>query len=391
MIVDKSKIWCVVPSYNNKNTLKGLVLDCRKYVDNILVVDDGSFDADVSVLLEGCGAVVLKHPRNMGKGKAILTAVEYLRSKSAEFVITIDADGQHKPADINNFLPLLDHDTILAGCRDFSAANVPGKSKFGRKFSNFWFKVETGASICDSQSGFRAYPFKYLALVKFFGRRYEFEVEVITRAVWAGLKIKDVPIDVWYPPPAERVSSFHVFYDNLRISLAHCRLIGRRLLPWPHKLLAGQPKNNNFDLFQDPKVFFSGLLKENATPMGLAASAFTGVFIGTLPILSFHSVTIIYVTSRLHLNKIMALAIQNISNPPLVPVMCIELGYYIYHGRWLTEVSWKAVFGNIPARVCDWFIGSLIVAPVLAFLAGIIVYIAAARSQKKRNAPELSL
>jgi predicted LPLAT superfamily acyltransferase/uncharacterized protein (DUF2062 family) len=128
------------------------------------------------------------------------------------------------------------------------------------------------------------------------------------------------------------------------------------------------------------------LLKEHATPAGLAASAFVGVLLGVLPLVSVHMLVILYVTARLHLNKIMALAIQNICVPPFVPIACIELGHYLLYGTWLTEVSWQAAFGDIPRRLWEWFIGSLILAPLLATLAGIIVFIVAGRMQKKEHA-----
>ena len=68
-------------------------------------------------------------------------------------------------------------------------ASVPGKSSFGNKFSNFWFNVETGIKIQDTQSGYRSYPIETLKKIKFFGTKFEFEVEVLVRAAWKGIKI----------------------------------------------------------------------------------------------------------------------------------------------------------------------------------------------------------
>ena len=91
----------------------------------------------------------------------------------------------------------------------------------------------------------------------------------------------------------------------------------------------------------------------------------------------------LYVTSRLHLNKIMALSIQNLCMPPFVPVACIELGHFMLYRKWLTDVSWKAVFGNIPARIWDWLLGSLILAPLLALIISIIIYFISRAIQRK--------
>ena len=180
-------IWCVIPTFNNKNSIKEVALDCRKYLEHILVVDDGSTDSDIKTLFNNSDIIVLRHPRNLGKGQAIRTALDFVQKQGGKFMLTIDADGQHYAQDINNFIPLIkDDDTsIIVGCRDFNQQNVPGKSRFGRSFSNFWLQLETGAVISDSQSGFRSYPVKYLSRIKTYGNYYDFEAEILTRASWS--------------------------------------------------------------------------------------------------------------------------------------------------------------------------------------------------------------
>lgn len=230
--INSDTIWCVVPVYNNGNTVKSIVTGCRLYLKNILVVDDGSTDTDLFRLFQDTDIKVIRHERNLGKGRAIMTAVKFIAENGGLFMITIDADGQHYPEDIRNFIPLLsgDDSSIIIGCRNFETSNVPASSRFGRKFANFWLRVETGISIGDCQSGFRAYPVKYLSMTKMYGSHYDFEAEILARAVWAGLKLKTVPIEVWYPEPHSRVSSFRPFLDNFRISVMHARLVARRLL-----------------------------------------------------------------------------------------------------------------------------------------------------------------
>ncbi|MDM8523669.1 glycosyltransferase family 2 protein [Desulfococcaceae bacterium HSG8] len=232
-------IWCVIPVYNNKETVKDVVMECRQHLQHVAVVDDGSTDTDIPMLFKGTDIKVLRHEKNRGKGQAIFTGLRFVQNRGGRFMITIDADGQHYPRDIKKFIPLLQEDetTIVIGCRDFNGQNIPGSSKFGRKFANFWLYVETGAFIDDCQSGFRAYPVRYLSEMKLDGSYYDFEAEVLAKAVWAGLGLKTVEIDVWYPEPEQRVSSFKPFLDNFRISCMHTRLVGRRLLPIPHRKL----------------------------------------------------------------------------------------------------------------------------------------------------------
>lgn len=380
------RIWCVIPVYNNAATVVKVANECRKYVPRVLVIDDGSTDADIAGLLRGSPVQVLSHECNLGKGAALKTALSYIREQQGRFMITVDADGQHLAGDIPRFLEALDDQTLIVGARDFSVSNVPARSKFGRAFSNFWLRVETGAVLKDTQSGFRAYPVDLLERLSVPGNRYDFEAEVLTRASWAGLKLAGVPVGVWYPKPRERASSFRPFVDNLRLTVLHTRLVFRRLIPLPHRRLVKQtPLSGYAEFIRHPGIFMRALLKEHATPAGLSAAAFVGVLFGVLPLVSLHTLVILYVAARLHLNKIMALAIQTICMPPFVPVACIELGHYILYGTWLTEVSWQAVFGDIPKRLWEWFIGSLILAPFLAVLMSVIVFFAAGRMQKKER------
>lgn len=232
-------LWVAVPVYNNRATVREVAAECRGLVANVVVVDDGSSDADLTELLAGLDVVVLRHPVNQGKGAALLTASRFIEEQGGLFMVTIDADGQHFPADIATFLPLLAENdpAIVIGCRDFDTPNVPKSSRFGRAFANFWLRVETGQRVDDCQSGFRTYPVRYLNRLPFKGTRYDFEAEVLARAAWAGLALRCVPIAVHYPKPAERVSSFRPFLDNLRLTRIHSMLVGRRLCPWPHRRL----------------------------------------------------------------------------------------------------------------------------------------------------------
>ena len=384
--VKTDDIWCVVPVYNNGATVQKVAEECNKYLRNVVVVDDGSTDVDVRSLFSGGEITVLRHENNEGKGKAVLTALEYVKQKKGRYIITIDADGQHYPHDIEKFIPLLskENNSVVVGVRRFEETKAPKRSKFGNEVANFWMTIETGMTLSDCQSGFRAYPVKHLSKIKFAGARYEFETEVLARASWAGLELKSVSVGVNYPKPEDRVSHFDLMKDNIRISLMHTRLVGRRLLPFPHKRLIQRKETIKYtDFWLHPVKALKGMLKENATPAGLAAAAFMGIFLGVLPILSFHMPVILYFAVRLHLNKVMALSIQNICMPPLMPILCIQIGHYMLYGAWITEVSLRVIFGQLKDRIFEWFIGSLVIAPVAAVIAATIVYIMSSRIKNR--------
>jgi len=382
----------VIPAYNNQATVKSVAMECRSIIPQVVVVDDGSTDADVGTLLSNTGVVVLRHEKNCGKGEAILTALRHVKTQGGRFMITIDADGQHRPRDLEKFIPLLQRDetAIVIGSRRFETDSVPRRSRIGREIGNFWLRIEAGVSIEDCQSGFRAYPVKYLSQLKLSGSRFDFEAEVLARAVWAGLELRTVAVDVWYPEPRLRVSSFRPVVDNLRISCMHARLVRRRLLPLPHRRLVPSVEDR-----LDPRVLLHpvkmvrALLSENATPGLLGVSAAVGIFLATLPLITLHTVVIIYVTTRLRLNRVMAVSIQNLCMPPFVPMICVELGYRIRYGHWLTEFSTKTVFAELHHRLFEWLVGSLVVAPVGAVLVGGIVFLGArairGRGGRRRN------
>lgn len=381
-------VWCAVPVFNNRETVRRVVTECREILSHVVVVDDGSTDADLALLLSDIDVVVLKHEKNAGKGEAILTASRYIEAQGGEYMITIDADGQHLPHDILKFLPLLQEDEpgIIVGCRDFSTDNVPTSSRFGRSFANFWLLVETGKLVGDCQSGFRSYPVRLLNQLPFKGSRYDFEAEVLAKASWAGMALQTVDIDVVYPKPEERVSSFKPFLDNLRLTRIHTMLVGRRLLPLRHKRLVENRSKLDISLLRHPGIVLKMLLKESATPEGLALSAAVGMFIAVLPILFMHSIVIFYFALRFNLNKIVTLNVQHLAVPPFIPALCIEVGYYMRHGRWLTDLSFATVFQQFSARFYEWFLGSLVIAPLAALLAGAVMYIAATIIKKVRFA-----
>ena len=220
----------------------------------------------------------------------------------------------------------------------------------------------------------------------FKGAHYDFEAEVLAKAAWGGLALKTVDIDVVYPKPEERVSSFKPFLDNLRLTGIHSMLVGRRMLPFGHKKLVENRNKMDVSLLRHPGKVLNMLLRESATPEGLALSAAVGMFIAVLPILFMHSVVIFYFSMRLNLNKIVALNVQHLAVPPFLPALCIEVVYYLRHGHWLTDLSFATVFQQFSSRLFEWFLGSLIIAPLAALIIGAAMYVTAAAIKKVRFA-----
>lgn len=370
------RVLVAVPVYNHAPTLRAVVLGLFERHPHVLVVDDGSDDLEPEVLA-GLPVRMVRHGRNRGKGAAIRTAALEARRQGMSHIVTIDADGQHDPADLPLFLEAVAADplAVIVGARDFNTENVPGSSRFGRAFSNFWLRVQTGVILSDVQSGYRAYPLNVLENLRCTENRYSFEVEVLVRAAWAGFRLREVNIRVHYPPKGERVSHFRAFMDNARISLLNTRLTIRAIMPVPHRKF-GEDEAGRVSPIH-PLKSLRILLRDDATPAGLGLSAALGIFLGTLPLIGIHSIAILLAAGWLRWNKIAALAASQLCMPPLVPALCIEAGHYLRHGVFLTEISLRTLGYEAPQRLWEWILGSMLLAPLLAALTGAAVWVLA--------------
>jgi len=217
----------VIPVYNNPDTVSKVAAEALDTGAFVIVVDDGS-QPGVQISGNPERLEVLRHDVNRGKGEAILTGGRRAREKGFASFFVLDADGQHFPREITRFGDNNTRDCIVIGNRRFEE-NVPGSSVFGRRFSNFWVRLETGLDLQDTQSGFRSYPISVLEL-PLRKKRYDFEIEVLVRHAWSGGCVDEVEISVYYPKPEERVSHFDKFRDNVRLSLLHASLVLGRWL-----------------------------------------------------------------------------------------------------------------------------------------------------------------
>jgi len=381
------KIMIVIPVYNHPDTVREVVARTLEMHDNVMVVDDGSREI-VADLLTGLNAHVVRHQKNMGKGAAILTGALEASRMGMTHIITIDADGQHDPADIKKFIPILNENpnAIIIGKRNFKGTATPGLSIFGRGFSNFWMRVQTGRSVGDTQSGFRAYPLAVIDKLSLRERHYSFEVEVLVKAAWADVKIIDVDISVYYPPAEKRISHFRGIMDNFRLSILNSKLTMRSIAPIPHRKIHFDENNVRSISVLHPVKSLKTLLTENTTPEKLATAGAVGVFLGALPLIACHTIVIILVTGFARLNKVAALAASQLCMPPVVPALCIEAGYFLRNGKFLTEISLNTIGYQALQRLYEWLIGSILLGPVLGLLAGLFIYLTASLLERGKKA-----
>lgn len=239
-----------VPVYNHGRTVGQVVSECRRYASTVLVCDDGSTDGSGARAAEA-GGVLLTHPGNQGKGAALGTLFREARKRGFRYAFTLDADGQHYPKDVERLAAVVEQvpGALVVGARDLVKAGAPASSEFGRKFSNFWTWLETGQHLEDCQTGFRAYPLEALEQLGLVTTHYDYEIEVLVRAGWAGVPLRSAPIDVLYPK--DRVTHFDKLRDNARLSLFNWLACMRLFVPWPLGPRLGQvARGPGLSLFQ---------------------------------------------------------------------------------------------------------------------------------------------
>lgn len=306
----------IIPTYNNQNTIAAVINDVKKFSDRIIVVNDGSTDNTSEILGSIIGIEIIEYQDNKGKGKAIREGFNYAMESNFDYAITIDADGQHFAEDLPLFLQKIEEkpNSLIIGSRNIEADGMPGKNTFANKFSNFWFKLETGISLPDTQSGFRLYPLQAYKNTRFFTIKYEFEIEILVRSAWRNIQIIPISIQVYYPPEAERVSHFKPLRDFTRISLLNTLLVLITLLVvWPVKFFRYLTKNKLTDIIKEQ------MLLHNENAFKIAAALGFGAFMGVAPIWGFQMLTAAFLAHLMRLNKVLVLIASNISIPPLVP------------------------------------------------------------------------
>jgi glycosyltransferase involved in cell wall biosynthesis len=383
----------VIPVYNQPDRLREVARRCLDVHPRVLIVDDGS-DADVAPLVADLPVEVLRHEVNQGKGAAIRTAARRLREQEATHLVALDADGQHDPEDLPRLIAAIrtHPKALIIGVRDFDSVAVPGSSRFGRAFGNFWVCLQTGTRVHDIQSGFRAYPVALIEAMSCLTHGYAFEVEVVVRALWGGVPVQEVPVRVYYAPAHRRGSHFHKLWDNLRLTAVNTHLTIRAFIPWPHRQFTGASPRTSVTVWH-PLRSIRMLLGERATPRELMFAVALGVFLGAVPLIACHTLAILIVAAVLRLNRVVAVAASQLCMPPVVPAVCIEAGHLLRYGRFLTlegiQNAGDASFVQLGYMglqcLWDWCIGSLPVGATLALLLGLMTYVTARTLQRVRH------
>lgn len=223
----------IIPTYNNHGTILAVIESVWAYCKHIIVVNDGCSDG-TPALLDTCRypVTIVGYMPNRGKGHALVAGFRKARQMGYTHAITIDADGQHFASDIPAFAAQMEKmpGAIIVGRRNLAEDNMPGQNTFANKFSNFWFRLQTGIALEDTQSGYRLYPLSKLRGLGLITSRYEAELALLVLPAWRGVKIVSIPVKVYYPPAGERVTHFRPVADFARISILNVVLCAGAIL-----------------------------------------------------------------------------------------------------------------------------------------------------------------
>ncbi|MCX7804526.1 MAG: DUF2062 domain-containing protein [Planctomycetota bacterium] len=359
----------VIPVYNHASTAADVAGAAAAILPTI-VVDDGSSDGLAESLAPLTGRTTLaRHQSNLGKGTALRTGFDTASRLSATHVVTLDADGQHDPADIPRLLEAAraNPDAVVAGVRDLKRDGAPPARRFANAFSNFWFRVQTGIGLKDTQCGFRCYPLGLVRRLRTTHGGYAYELEVLVRAAWLGAPIVQVPIRADYARPESRRSHFRPILDFLRISYLNTKLTAQALaLPGSVRARMSSLDPGGSSPLRRLLADVRDVLRENAdTPARLALSVGIGLFFGIAPIWGLQMAAAAVVAHLLRLNKAIALIASNISIPPLAPFIIFGS---LFAGRWLTtgrplelslEAAGKLTLKDAFNSLIEYAIGSI--------------------------------
>ena len=227
--IQANRFAVIIPVYNHGRTVADVTRRARKWNLPVFVVDDGSTDDSYANVQSIRDIQVLRHEVNKGKGAALIYGMREA-AQVADWAICLDADGQHDPGEIGVFISAASSGrrNIVIGRRS-GMESAPWTSRFGRKFSNFWVQASGGPAVSDTQSGFRMYPLPEVIKLKTHARRYQYEVEVLARARWAGIDSEEVPVSAAYDTDIPRISHFKPWHDFWRNAGTFSRLIFRRI------------------------------------------------------------------------------------------------------------------------------------------------------------------
>jgi uncharacterized protein (DUF2062 family) len=369
----------VIPCFNHAPTVTAVAVAALKYFP-VIAVDDGSTDnpqwpVEISVV---------RLEKNYGKGAALRAGFRRAAGLGFTHAITMDADGQHFAGDLPKFFAAAQAqpDALIVGVRNFFEAGCPTHRRRSNAVSTFWFRVETGVRLGDTQCGFRCYPLALTQELKTRSGRYAFELEFMVRASWVGTPIVPVPVQCTYAPDQLQQSHFRPVKDLAHITAMN---IGLVLQSWfvPLTLRMAWSFGERNGRRKTIREFF---IEHAHEPAQMAWAVGLGLFFGIVPIWGFQMLAAATLAHRLRLNKVITLLASNISIPPLAPFIvygAMVLGHWMFTGQVMELSPGQMTWAHAREYLWQWIVGCMALAVLVAASGTIITYTIARLVRRK--------
>ena len=214
------QICALIPAFNAESSLGEVIDRARKIIQRVIVVSDGSTD-HTSAVARSRGVELITLPSNHGKGYALRLGFSHALANGCRAIVTLDADGQHDPADIPNFLRAHDQDSeaVLIGSRLAQAEQFPRQRYYSNQAAVFFISKALGQPLEDTQCGFRLYPSRVLRQIVLTTSRFQTETEVLLRAAHKGIPLRSVPVKNIYVNWNSPQSNFRPVVDTFLICM----------------------------------------------------------------------------------------------------------------------------------------------------------------------------
>ena len=374
-------ICVVMPVYNNAMTVAALVGRVVEEGFTPVVVDDGSTDSTAQELTGINAPHIVTHEKNEGKGTALLSGFEKARSLGFSHVVTMDADGQHSPEDLSKLASEIrkDPSAIVIGARRLVGLGRPLKSRVLRAHSNFWAWTQTGKWVSDTQSGLRGYPLDAVLEIDLTRKRYDFETEVLIKAMWAGTAVRTVDVAASYGQGSG--SHFRPVADFLRVAKLNAVLFLQAMfLPVEFRREMHRAGDAGLEgLARMRRVARAVILQDRSGPAVLAASLGVGICFGILPIWGLQMIAAAVVAHRFGLSKAVVLTASNISIPAIMPIILyasIVTGRLVLHGRLDATIDVTGLDVEAAWQYArEYAVGSVVLAVVAGVAAWVLTWV----------------
>jgi uncharacterized protein (DUF2062 family) len=319
-------------------------------------------------------------PRNRHTNQGpVQSAVNAAHHLGMTHIITLDPVRDLSQDDLSTMAAAIQRDpgAVFVGRPEPGAQGSAPRIGLKRRLGNFWYRLQTGLQLDDARSGVYIFPLSVIDLLSLSARPSMYRIQAPVKAAWAGAEIKQVTLSGFRESSLPHSGGRRMAGHAIGQWLMTLHLTMRAITPLPHPKIVtdtGQPHKKISVIH--PLRSIKALLTENTTPWQLCLATAMGVFLGALPLIAVHTIVILFAAGFFRLNKVAALAASQLCMPPIVPALCIEAGYYLRFGELLTELSIETLGYQAVDRLYEWLLGSLFLGPVLAVLAGAVVYLA---------------